>query len=64
MERAIDQRFVLNLGLCPGGVRGSYWLRIPRQSSIFLFGCQYAGLVPVPLPLSVNFGGRAAYESV
>ena len=29
---------------------------------IFFFACQYAGLVPVPLPLSVNFGGRAAYE--
>lgn len=25
------------------------------------FACQYAGMVPVPLPLAVNFGGRAAY---
>lgn len=25
------------------------------------FGCQYAGLVPVPLPLCVNFGGHEAY---
>ena len=30
---------------------------------IFFFGCQYAGLVPVPLPLSINFGGRDAYEA-
>lgn len=28
--------------------------------SIF-FACQYAGLVPVPLPLSINFGGHDAY---
>jgi fatty-acyl-CoA synthase len=28
---------------------------------IVFFACQYAGLVPVPLPLSINFGGRAAY---
>jgi fatty-acyl-CoA synthase len=28
----------------------------------FFFACQYAGLIPVPLPLSVNFGGREAYE--
>lgn len=25
------------------------------------FACQYAGFVPVPLPLSINFGGRDAY---
>ena len=28
---------------------------------VFFFACQYAGLVPVPLPLSVNLGGREAY---
>ncbi len=25
------------------------------------FACQYAGLIPVPLPLSINFGGKEAY---
>src|SRR3546814_18445443 len=25
------------------------------------FGCQYAGLVPAPMPLPLAFGGRAAY---
>jgi fatty-acyl-CoA synthase len=25
------------------------------------FACQYAGFVPVPLPLSINFGGKDAY---
>ena len=27
----------------------------------FFFACQYIGLVPVPLPLSVNLGNRQAY---
>lgn len=27
------------------------------------FGCQYAGLVPAPLPLPIAFGGRDAYIS-
>ena len=29
----------------------------------FFFACQYAGLIPVPLPASVHLGGRAAYVS-
>lgn len=28
---------------------------------IFFYGCQYAGLIPVPLPISTNLGGRQAY---
>ena len=27
----------------------------------FFFACQYAGLVPVPLPASMSLGGRSAY---
>jgi len=27
----------------------------------FFFGCQYAGLVPVPLPASIHMGGRKTY---
>jgi fatty-acyl-CoA synthase len=27
----------------------------------FFFACQYAGLIPVPLPASLQFGGRKAY---
>jgi fatty-acyl-CoA synthase len=27
----------------------------------FFFACQYTGLVPVPLPLSINMGNRQAY---
>ena len=29
----------------------------------FFFACQYAGLVPVPLPASINLGGKDAYVS-
>ena len=29
----------------------------------FFFACQYAGLVPVPLPASIHLGGRDAYVS-
>ena len=29
----------------------------------FFFACQYAGLIPVPLPASIHLGGRSAYVS-
>jgi fatty-acyl-CoA synthase len=48
-----------------GFARGSRVALIAETSPEFLmlfFACQYAGLIPVPLPLSVNFGGREAYE--
>ena len=28
---------------------------------IFFYGCQYAGLIPVPLPLTIHLGGHGAY---
>jgi fatty-acyl-CoA synthase len=45
--------------------RGSRVAIVAETSPEFLevfFACQYAGLIPVPLPLSVNFGGREAYQ--
>jgi fatty-acyl-CoA synthase len=48
-----------------GFARGSRVALVAETSPEFLqlfFACQYAGLIPVPLPLSVNFGGREAYE--
>jgi len=47
-----------------GATRGERLAIIAETSPdflIFFFACQYAGLVPVPLPLSVNLGGREAY---
>lgn len=32
------------------------------EFSILFFACQYAGLVPAPLPLPVTLGGRSSYE--
>ncbi len=29
----------------------------------FFFACQYAGLIPVPLPISIHLGGHQAYVS-
>ena len=46
--------------------RGSRVAIIAETSPEFLeffFACQYAGLIPVPLPLCVNFGGREASRS-
>jgi fatty-acyl-CoA synthase len=48
-----------------GFSRGSRVALVAETSPEFLeffFACQCAGLIPVPLPLSVNFGGREAYE--
>ncbi|PHR92162.1 MAG: AMP-binding protein [Robiginitomaculum sp.] len=32
------------------------------EFAIMFFACQYAGLVPAPLPLPVTLGGRGSYE--
>ena len=47
-----------------GFTRGTRVAMIAETSPDFLFAffaCQYAGVIPVPLPLSVNLGGRDAY---
>jgi len=44
--------------------RGDRVAIVAETSAAFVvafFGCQYAGMVPVPLPLSINFGGHEAY---
>lgn len=50
-------------------------LGLPRESKValvadttpdflrFFFACQYAGLIPVPLPISLHLGGHQAYVS-
>jgi fatty-acyl-CoA synthase len=60
--RAVDMALRLNALRFPRASRIAIIADTTPEFLIFFFACQYAGLVPVPLPLSVNFGGRAAYE--
>jgi fatty-acyl-CoA synthase len=60
-ERAVDLAQRLD---ALGFTRGTRVAMVAETSPDFVvafFACQYAGLIPVPLPLSVNFGGRDAY---
>ncbi|MGD9358818.1 MAG: AMP-binding protein, partial [Desulfobacterales bacterium] len=60
--RAIAGRFIA-LGL----QRGSRVALIADTDTDFIthfFACQYAGLVPVPLPTPNSLGGRQAYEAL
>jgi fatty-acyl-CoA synthase len=61
-EQAVDLALRLGGLDLPRGTRIALVADTTPEFLIFFFACQYAGLVPVPLPLSVNFGGRAAYE--
>jgi fatty-acyl-CoA synthase len=49
-------------GLCPGERVGIVADTQPEFVVAF-FACQYAGLVPAPLPLPAAFGGRDAYRA-
>ena len=46
---------------CRRATGSLWWLKQPRTSCVFFFACQYAGLVPVSLPASVNLGGHSVY---
>jgi len=61
-ERAVGLALGLDGLELPRGTRVAIVADTTPEFLVFFFACQYAGLVPVPLPLSVNFGGRAAYE--
>ena len=61
-EQAVSLAFGLAGLDLPRGTRVAMVADTTPEFLVFFFACQYAGLVPVPLPLSVNFGGRAAYE--
>ena len=60
-EQALDvARRLLTLGLRPGE-RVAIVAESDGDFARIFFGCQYAGLVPAPLPLPVAFGGREGY---
>lgn len=61
-ERALDLAARLPSARLRRGDRVAIVAETTPDFLIFFFACQYAGMIPVPLPLSVNFGGREAYE--
>ncbi len=58
---ALAQRFS-RAGL-PRGSRVAIIADTSPDFVTFFLGCQYAGMIPVPLPLTSNFGGREAYTA-
>jgi len=60
-DRAVDLARALDRTGVARGERVAIIAETSPDFLIFFFACQYAGLVPVPLPLSVNLGGREAY---
>ena len=62
-EQAISMaQRLLGLGLSAGD-RVAIVAESDGDFARIFFGCQYAGLVPAPLPLPVAFGGREGYVS-
>lgn len=57
--RALARR-LLSLGIARGG-RIALVADSTPEFVRFFWACQYAGLVPVPLPATMNIGGHAAY---
>lgn len=51
--------------LCGAGLKKGDRVAMIAETSpdflIFFYGCQYAGLIPVPLPFPMNLGGKEAY---
>ena len=60
-SRAVD----LAGRLCGAGLRKGDRVAMIAETTpdfmIFFYGCQYAGLIPVPLPFPMHLGGREAY---
>jgi fatty-acyl-CoA synthase len=54
---------LLTLGLEPGA-RVALIAETDPDFIIYFFACQYAGLVPIPLPAPNTLGGRTAYEAL
>ena len=60
-ERAIELALAFDAAKMPRGARLAIIAETSPDFLILFHACQYAGLVPVPLPLSVNLGGHEAY---
>lgn len=60
-EQAIDMAYRLTT-FAPKNARIGLAAVSTPEFAIMFFACQYAGLVPAPLPLPVTLGGRSSYE--
>ncbi len=59
--RALDLATRLNRFALPRGARVALLAETRPEFPCLFFACQYAGLVPVPLPASIHMGGQEAY---
>ena len=59
--QSLARRFI-DLGINPGS-RVALVAETHPDFMRFFFACQYAGLIPVPLPASIHLGGHQAYVS-
>ncbi|MBL8660777.1 MAG: fatty acyl-AMP ligase [Rhodospirillales bacterium] len=60
-ERALDLALRLSTLDLPRGSRFAIVAETSPHFLIFFYACQYVGLIPVPLPLSINLGGHDAH---
>jgi len=60
-DRAVDLARRLDRLDLERGTRAALVAETSPDFLIFFYACQYAGLIPVPLPLTINLGGHEAY---
>lgn len=60
-DRAVEAAKRL-VGIADPGDRIGICAVTSPEFAILFFACQYAGLIPAPLPLPVTLGGRGSYE--
>jgi fatty-acyl-CoA synthase len=60
-DQAIEMAYRL-VGVTDPGDRVGICAVTSPDFAIMFFACQYAGLIPAPLPLPVTLGGRGSYE--
>ncbi|RKQ71561.1 fatty-acyl-CoA synthase [Litorimonas taeanensis] len=60
-ERAIEVAYSL-VKFAPKNSRIGLAAVSTPEFAVLFFACQYAGLIPAPLPLPVTLGGRGSYE--
>ena len=60
-ERALDLASRLSASGLKRGSRFGLIAETTPDFVVFFYACQYAGLIPVPLPLSINLGGHESH---